>query len=108
MRLALVQQHATADRAANLARGLAALETAAARGANLAAFAELAFEPFHPCRPPAGDVARLAEPIPGPTTDALAAAARRLNLVIVANLYERAGARCYDTSPVIDADGSLL
>jgi beta-ureidopropionase len=108
MRIALIQQHATPDKAANLARGLAALETAAARGAHLACFAELAFEPFHPCRPATGDVARLAEPIPGPTTDALAAAARRLNLVVVANLYERAGDRCYDTSPVIDADGTLL
>jgi N-carbamoylputrescine amidase len=29
-------------------------------------------------------------------------------LTVVLNLYERAGDRCYDCSPVIDADGTLL
>jgi len=108
MRIALIQQRATPDKAENLARGLAALETAAARGAQLACFAELAFEPFYPSCRPTGDVSRLAEPIPGPTTDALAAAARRHGIVVIANLYERDGDCCYDTSPVFDADGKLL
>jgi predicted amidohydrolase len=107
-RIALIQQRATPDKAENFARGLAALETAASRGAQLVCFAELAFEPFYPCCRPTGDVARLAEPIPGPTTDTLAAAARRMGIVVVANLYERAGDRCYDSSPVFDADGRLL
>lgn len=108
MRIALIQQTAGPDRAANLARGLAAIETAAARGAELVTFAELAFEPFHPHEPARGDVTHLAEPIPGPTTDALCGAAKRFGVVIVANLFERDGSRCYDTSPVIDADGTLL
>lgn len=108
MRVALVQQAAGPDKAVNLARGLAAIEAAAAGGADLVAFAELAFEPFYPRTPAAGPVAHLAEPVPGPTTDALCAAARRHGVVIVANLFERAGDRCYDTSPVIDADGTLL
>ena len=59
-RVALIQQAATADRAANLARGLSALEEAAARGAHLACFAELAFEPFYPQRPAEGNVLALA------------------------------------------------
>lgn len=108
MRVALVQQAAGPDKAANLACGLAAVEAAAAGGADLVAFAELAFEPFYPRTPAAGPVAHLAEPVPGPTTDALCATARRHGIVIVANLFERAGERCYDTSPVIDADGTLL
>ena len=108
MRIALIQQAAGPDRRANLARGLAAVEAAAAGGAGLVAFAELGFEPFYPREPARGDMGGLAEPVPGPTTDALAAAARRLGVVVVANLYERAGDRRYDTSPVIDADGSLL
>lgn len=108
MKIALIQQHATADKADNLARGLTTLETAARQGANVAAFAELAFEPFYPQEPARGDVRALAEPVPGPTTDALAAAARRFGLVIVFNLFERAGERTYDCSPVIDADGTLL
>jgi N-carbamoylputrescine amidase len=68
----------------------------------------LGFEPFYPRVPAAGDVARFAEPVPGPTTDALAAAARRHGVVVVANLFERVGDRCFDSSPVIDADGTLL
>lgn len=108
VRVALVQQRAGPDRRANLARGLAALDAAAAGGARLVAFAELAFEPFYPrCRAAAG-YADLAEPIPGPTTEALAAGAKRLGVVVVANLFERDGDRCFDTSPVIDADGTLL
>ena len=51
MRIALVQQHATHDREDNLRLGLAALEQAAAAGAELVCYAELAFEPFYPQRP---------------------------------------------------------
>lgn len=108
LKIALIQQHATLDKAANLARGLAALEEAARAGAEVAAFAELAFESFHPQHPAEEDVRALAEPVPGPTTDALAAAARRLGLVIVFNLFERDGETAYDCSPVFDADGTLL
>ncbi len=108
MRIALVQQHATEDRSENVGRGLAALGSAAAQGAELVCYAELAFDRFHPQRPAAGDVARLAEPVPGPTTDAFAARARDLGVVVVLNLYERDGDRCYDCSPVLDADGTLL
>ena len=51
MKIALIQQHATKDKLNNIARGLAALETAARNGAQLACYAELAFEWFHPQRP---------------------------------------------------------
>ncbi len=108
MRIALVQQAAGPDQRENLRRGLAAIERAAREGAALVAFAELAFERFHPQRPASGHPAALAEPVPGPTTEALAEAARRHRVVVVGNLYERDGERCYDCSPVIDADGTLL
>jgi N-carbamoylputrescine amidase len=108
MRIALIQQSATADVAANLERGIAAVRQAANDGADLALFAELAFTPFYPQHPASGDVARLAEPIPGPTTDVLCALARELGIVIVPNLFERDGDRTFDTSPVIDADGAIL
>ena len=58
--------------------------------------------------PGAAGYEQLAEPVPGPTTDAFGALARRLGVVVVLNLFERDGDRCYDTSPVIDADGTLL
>ncbi len=108
MKLALVQQRAGHDLGDNLRRGLAAVEEAARRGANLVCFAELAFTPFYPQRPAGGAVRELAEPVPGPTTDRFAELARRFGIVIVLNLFERDGDRCYDCSPVIDGDGRLL
>ena len=108
VKIALVQQHAGQKKEDNVRRGLAAVGDAAARGAGLVAFAELAFEPFHPQRPAGADPLTLAEPVPGPITEAFSAAAREHGIVIVLNLYERDGARAYDCSPVIDADGRLL
>jgi N-carbamoylputrescine amidase len=108
MRLALVQQHATTDLGGNLRRGLDAVRRAADEGAGLVAFAELAFTPFYPQAPPSGDLRALAEPVPGPTTDAFQRLARELGLVIIPNLFERDGERTFDCSPVIDADGTVL
>ena len=48
MKIALVQQHATKDRQDNLDRGIAAFHQAVEAGAQLVAFAELAFLPFLP------------------------------------------------------------
>jgi N-carbamoylputrescine amidase len=108
VKIALIQQHCTADKAENIQRGLAALDRAAAAGAKVAVFAELAFERFYPQQPAGADPLRLAETVPGPMTEAFAECARRHHMVIVLNLYERDGARAYDCSPVIDADGTLL
>jgi N-carbamoylputrescine amidase len=108
VKIALIQQRTTEDREDNRSRGLDAAEAAAAAGAKIICFAELGFDPFYPkrrARP--GDRDR-AEPVPGPTTDPFAAIARRHGAVIILNLYERAGERAFDSSPVIDADGSLL
>ena len=108
MRLALIQQHATADADENLARGLEAARAAASGGADLVAFAELAFTRFHPQYPSSGDVRELAEPVPGLTTDAFAALARECGVVVITNVFERDGDASYDCSPVIDADGTLV
>jgi N-carbamoylputrescine amidase len=108
MKIAVIQQHATRDKSANVARGLANLETAARHGAVLACYAELAFEWFHPQRPAAGDVHALAEPLDGPTVTAFQQKARELGIVTLINLFERDGEHTYDSSPVIDADGSFL
>ena len=108
MKIGLVQQRASANKEANVARGLAALERAARDGAHVVAFAELAFERFHPQRPAEGSTLALAETIPGPVTDQFCRRARELGVVVVLNLYERDGDQAYDASPVIDADGSLL
>ena len=73
------------------------------------AFPELAIDRFFPCCRGDATARELAEPVPGPTTDRLAAVARELGVVVVFNLYERDGeGRCFDSSPVIDADGAIL
>lgn len=112
MKIALAQIVSTEDRSRNLARVLAAMEDAKARGAEVVAFAEIVLDRFFPqvrCSEAAVDAAALAEPVPGPITEQLAAKARQLGLVVVFNLYEidEAG-RTFDSSPVIDADGRLL
>ena len=48
MKIALIQQHATDDKAINIQRGLDNIDTAAANGAKCAMFAELAFTRFFP------------------------------------------------------------
>ena len=106
--IALVQQHAGPDRAANRERGIRALVTAARAGAKIICFAELAFDRFYPQRPASPESLSHAEPIPGPTTEMFARLAREFGVVVILNLFERDGGRTYDTSPVIDADGTIL
>jgi predicted amidohydrolase len=108
VKIALIQQYASHAKEENVTRGLAAVDEAARRGAKLVLFAELAFERFHPQQKASGDPLRFAEPVPGPTTNAFADRARQHGVVIVLNLYERDGARAFDCSPVIDADGTLV
>ena len=108
MRVALIQQPASADKDDNIRRALASMVRAARDGASIVAFAELAFERFHPQRPAGADPLALAEPVPGPLTDRFSRKARELGVVAVLNLYERDGSQAYDCSPVIDADGALL
>ncbi len=112
MKLALAQMSSGEDRAENLQRALRMMDQAAAAGADLVVFPEVALDRFFPAcrrqecdRPPE----ELAEPIPGPTCDQIAAKAKEHGLVTVFNLYEvDAEGRCFDSSPVFDADGELL
>ncbi|MFQ6612841.1 MAG: nitrilase-related carbon-nitrogen hydrolase [Fidelibacterota bacterium] len=108
VKIALVQQFATPDIEVNINRGLEAVDRAAAAGAKLVAFAELAFTPFYPQHRDSGPLLDLAETIPGKTTELFADKAREHGLVLVLNLFEKEDEQTYDTSPVIDADGSLL
>lgn len=108
MKIALIQQEATQDKQHNLTRGLEAARRAVGEGAEVIGFAELAFEPFYPQRPASGEVKELAEPVPGPITESFQKLAAELGVVVVLNLFERDGEETFDTSPVIDSDGTLL
>jgi N-carbamoylputrescine amidase len=112
MRLALVQMSSGKERARNLERALDSMEEAARQGAELVVYPEIVLDRFFPqvrrdaCLVPP---LQLAETIPGPTIDKVMAKARELGVVTVFNLYEvDEGGRTFDTSPVIDADGTLL
>ena len=108
LRVALAQVAAGPDTAANRAAALGMMDRAAAAGARLIAFPELALLRFFPQWQRYPGAHDLAETIPGPTTDAIGAKAAEHGLVTVFNLYEREGQRHYDSSPVFDADGTLL
>ncbi|MES1244473.1 MAG: nitrilase-related carbon-nitrogen hydrolase [Acidobacteriota bacterium] len=109
MRIALAQLSAGPDRAANLARALDTMTAARQAGADLIAFPEVILDRFFPQVPGDRKALELAEPIPGPAGNAVAARARDLGLVTVFNLYELdAQGRRFDSSPVYDADGALL
>lgn len=108
MKIVLIQQHASADHESNIRRGAEAFKEAARAGASLVAFAELAFLRFLPQYQATHDALSLAEPIPGPTTELFSNLARDHGIVTVLNLFERDGTKTYDSSPVIDKDGSIL
>jgi predicted amidohydrolase len=94
------------DRAGNLERALALIDRAAAGGARLVVLPELFTGLGY-----ADDTrwrTELAEPIPGPTSDALAARARRHGLYITGSWYERAGDRFHNAAPFIGPDGAIL
>ncbi len=108
MKVALVQQHASRDKAANVQRGLDAVDRAVAAGAQVVCFAELAFEWFHPQRPADANVRQLSETLDGPLVTAFQAKAREHGVVVLPNFFERDGLETYDCSPVIDANGVVL
>ena len=108
MKIALIQQHATESIEDNLNRGLDNFRRAAESGAEVIAFAELAFTPFFPQHPAGPASQNKAESIPGRTTQLFSDLAKEYGVVTVLNLFESDGERTFDASPVIDSDGSLL
>jgi N-carbamoylputrescine amidase len=106
--IGLLQHACSADPAANLKKTLALAERAADRGANILCTQEL-FHSQYFCQSEDHRNFRLAEKIPGPTTEAFQELARRRGVVVIASLFEkRASGLYHNTAAVIDADGSLL
>ncbi len=108
MKIALIQQKASEDRVANYKKAIDSIEKAAMQGAKIICFAELAFVPFYPQEPANDSVIALAETIPGPTTDLFCTIAKKYGIILILNLFERDGDKTFDSSPVIDADGTIL
>ena len=105
--LALVQHACTEDRADNLARTVAGIRDARARGARLILLQEL-HRGVYFCQTEDKHRFDEAESIPGPTTEALASLARELGCVIVSSLFERRAPGLYhNTAVVLDSDGCI-
>jgi N-carbamoylputrescine amidase len=103
----LVQSSCSEDRDANRDKALAGIAGAAGRGAQVICLQEL-FTSLYFCQEENAAWFDAAEPIPGPTTEALAEAARRHDVVIVGSIFERRAPGIYHNSAVVlDADGSL-
>jgi N-carbamoylputrescine amidase len=107
-KIGLVQMAMSADPEANVRRAIAKLADAAAAGARLVCLPELFRSQYFAQRedPALFD---LAEPVPGPTTEALGQAARQAGVVVIAGLFERRAPGLYHNSAaVIDADGRVV
>jgi N-carbamoylputrescine amidase len=108
VKLGLLQTACAPDPKANLKHTLVLAERAARLGANIICTQEL-FRSQYFCQSEDHRNFSLAEPVPGPTTDALARIARKHQAVIIASLFEKRAAGIYhNTAAVIDADGSVL
>ncbi|HPM84634.1 MAG TPA: carbon-nitrogen hydrolase [Candidatus Anammoximicrobium sp.] len=106
VKIALVQMRCTDSKQANVDQALAGIADAAAQGAELVCLQEL-FHGLYPCQ--SEDHVRFAEaePIPGPTSDALSGAAAEHAVVVVGSLFERRAPGVYHNTAVVwDADGT--
>ena len=103
----LVQMTCDVKPEKNLKKAIARIGEAAKGGATIVCLQEL-FRSQYFCQKEDTALFALAEPIPGPSTQAIAAAARKHKVVIVASLFEKRTSGLYhNTAVVIDADGSL-
>jgi N-carbamoylputrescine amidase len=104
----LVQMRCTADAERNFDRAVELTREAAANGAQIVCLPEL-FRSLYFCQTEDHANFALAEPVPGPSTEALSRVAADLGVVIIASLFEkRAEGLYHNTAAVLDADGRYL
>jgi N-carbamoylputrescine amidase len=108
LRIGLVQMRSAPDPAANLEAAIHRVREAARQGAQVVCLPELFRSPYF-CQREDAACFDLAEPVPGPTTEALARAAREAGAVVLAPVFERRAAGVYhNTVAVLDRDGALV
>ena len=107
MKVGLVQQANTADRAANIEKLQRHIRQAAAEGAELVVLQEL-HNGLYFCQTEDTSLFDQAEPIPGPSTELFGALAKELGIVLVLSLFERRAPGLYhNTAVVLERDGSI-
>jgi N-carbamoylputrescine amidase len=104
----LIQMRCVEDTQKNLETATAFIHKAARDGAQIVCLPEL-FRSRYFCQTEDHAFFKLAEPIPGPTTEALGKLARKHGITVVGSIFERRSAGVYhNTAVVIDANGKLL
>ena len=107
MKVGLVQQANTADRAANIEKLQRHIRQAAAEGAELVVLQEV-HNGLYFCQTEDTSLFDQAEPIPGPSTELFGALAKELGIVLVLSLFERRAPGLYhNTAVVLERDGSI-
>ena len=107
-RVGLIQMACSRDPSENLAKAEWRIREAAGKGAQIICLQEL-FRSQYFCREESAKLFDLAEPVPGPSTEALARLARELNVVVIGPVFEKRAPGVYhNTAAVIDASGALL
>lgn len=102
-----VQQPCNRGRETNLAYSLSQIQAAAQRGAELVVLPELHLDHYF-CQSEDTACFDLAQPIPGPSCEPLADAARANRVVVVSTIFEkRAPGLYHNTAVVFDKDGSV-
>ena len=108
VKIGLVQMSCTSDKAANLQKAIDKIKEAAGKGAEIVCLQEL-FTSLYFCDVEDYDNFKLAEAIPGPSTEALSKTAKELGVVIIGSLFEKRTEGLYhNTTVVLDADGTYL
>jgi len=103
----LVQMSCDPQPAANLKKAIAGIGEAAKKGAQIVCLQEL-FRSQYFCQTEDIELFKLAETIPGPSTEVLSKVARQKKVVIIASLFEKRAAGVYhNTAVIIDANGKL-
>lgn len=106
--IGIVQMTCSADVSANMDKMVQKIREAAKMGAQVICTQEL-FRSQYFCQLESTELFDLAEPIPGPSTDAMGKIAKELGVAIVSSLFERRAAGVYhNTAAIHDADGSML
>lgn len=106
--IGLIQMSCSADKEANLEKTIAKIHEAASQGAQIVCLQEL-FTSLYFCDVEDYENFKLAEPVPGPSTDRLQVIAKELGVVIIASLFEKRAQGIYhNTTAVIDVDGTYL
>jgi N-carbamoylputrescine amidase len=108
VKVGLVQMTCSSDVNANKAKAIDKIREAAKQGAQIICLQEL-YTSLYFCDVEAYENFKLAEPIPGKTTDELSLIAKELGVVIIASLFEkRAEGLYHNTTAILDADGAYL